>query len=121
MNNILGFLGLNETNYISGSTLTATNRYNLNVDNYLNMIIYNFPTTTQNANNLYCSFKIPLNSVNGTIYYAFNNSTYDQYIENTNDNFILDKLLIKITDRYGNTINGSHDYSFTLEFEFEYN
>jgi len=96
MNEILGFNAGNDSNLIAGSTLTAPNRYNLNVDNYLNMTIYNLPTSSQNANNLYCSFKIPLNATNGTIYYSFINSTYNQHIDNTDNNFILDKLLVKM-------------------------
>ena len=113
------FNGNNDTNFISGSTVTAPNKYNLNVDNYVNMTIYNLPSQTQNANDLYCSFKIPLNSVNGTIYYSFCNSTYNQSIDNTDNNFILDKLLIKVTDRWGNIINNGSNYSFTLEIEYE--
>ena len=115
MNKILGFDNSSATN----GTLTAVNRYNLNIDNYLNMIIVNVPSMNQNANNLICSFKIPLNSVNGTIYYHFNNSTYEQYIENSDVNFILDKFSIKILDRFGNSINpNGSDYSFTLNIDY---
>ena len=119
MNEILGFNGVNETNFTSGSTLTASSRYNLNVDNYLNMNLYNITASTQNANNLYCSFKIPLNASNGVMYYSFINSTYSQHIDNTDNNYILDKLLVKMSDRWGNTINANGaDYSFTLEIEY---
>ena len=47
MNLILGFNGLSEST--SNGTLTAPNRYNLNIDNYLNMQILNFGNN-QNVN-----------------------------------------------------------------------
>ena len=59
------------------------------------MTIINLPTTSQNVNNQNCSFQIPLNASSNVIYYNFANSAYDQYIENTDNNFILDKLIIK--------------------------
>ena len=95
--------------YEIGTILNAPNRYNLNVDNNLNMNLYNITSATQNINNLYCSFKIPLNSVNGTIYQSFINSAYQQHIDTTDNNYILDKLLVKITNRWGNTITSAAD------------
>ena len=116
MNKVLGFNNSIDTTGV----LTAVNRFNLNIDNYLNMAIINVPSSNQNANNLICSFKIPLNSVNGTIYYHYANSTYEQYIENSDINFILDKFSIKILDRFGNSINpNGADYSFTLNIEYQ--
>ena len=116
MNKILGFDV--QTPIGNNIILTSANRFNLNIDNYLNMILVNIPSTNQNANNLICSFKIPLNSVNGTIYYYFENSGYEQYIENSDVNFVLDKFSIKILDRFGNSINSNGaDYSFTLKIQ----
>ena len=112
MNLILGFNGLSEST--SNGTLTAPNRYNLNIDNYLNMQILNFGNN-QNVNNINCSFKIPLNCTNGTIYYTFANTSYEQYIDNTDDNLILDKLNVRIVDRFNSNLNpNGGDFSFSL-------
>ena len=112
MNAILGFnAGLEST---TTGILTAPNRFNLNIDNYINMQILNFGSN-QNINNIPCSFKIPLNATNGTIYYNFSNSTYDQYIDNTDQNLILDKLNVKLVDRFNSNLNpNGGDYSFSL-------
>jgi len=115
MNKILGF-----SDGASGLTLTATNRYNLNIDNYLNFIIMNVPTNNTNVNNFVCSYKIPLNATNGSIYYNFLNSTFNQDIEINNVNYILDKFIVRIKDRYNNDINAQgSDYSFTLKLEYK--
>ena len=115
MNKILGF-----SDGATGLTLTATNRYNLNIDNYLNFIIMNVPTNNTNVNNFVCSYKIPLNAVNGSIYYNFLNSTYNQDIEINNVNYILDKFIVRIKDRYNNDINANgSDFSFTLKLEYK--
>jgi hypothetical protein len=104
----------------TGLTLTGTNRYNLNIDNYLNFIIMNVPTNNTNVNNFVCSYKIPLNAVNGSIYYNFLNSTYNQDIEINNVNYILDKFIVRIKDRYNNDINSQGaDFSFTLKLEYK--
>ena len=115
MHKILGF-----SDGVSGLTLTATNRYNLNIDNYLNFIIMNVPTNNTNVNNFVCSYKIPLNAVNGSIYYNFLNSTYNQDIEINNVNYILDKFIVRIKDRYNNDINANgSEFSFTLKLEYK--
>lgn len=115
MNKILGF-----SDGASGLIITATNRYNLNIDNYLNFIIMNVPTNNTNVNNFVCSYKIPLNATNGSIYYNFLNSTYNQDIEINNVNYILDKFIVRIKDRYNNDINAQgSDYSFTLKLEYK--
>ena len=112
MNLILGF----DNSVTTSGTLTAANRYNLNIDNYINMQVLNFGSN-QNVNNIQCSFKIPVNAVNGTIYYLYSNSTYDQYIDNTDNNLILDKLNIKFVDRFNGNLNpngGDWSASFAL-------
>ena len=114
MNKILGF-----SDGVSGLTLQAANRYNLNVDNYLNFIIMNVPTNNSNVNNFVCSYKIPLNATNGSIYYNFLNSTFDQDIEINNVSYILDKFIVRIKDRFNNDINTGADYSFTLKIEYK--
>jgi hypothetical protein len=112
MNLILGFNSVGENT--STGSLTAPNRYNLNVDNYINLQLLNFGNN-QNINNINCSFKIPLNAVNGTIYYNFSNASYDQYIDNTDNNIILNALNVRLIDRFNQNINpNGGDYSFSL-------
>lgn len=112
MNLVLGFTGSNEST--NSGTLTSSNRFNLNVDNYLNLQLLNFGNN-QNANNIACSFKIPLNAVNGVILYNFHNATYDQYIDNADNNLILDQLNCRIVDRFNQNLNpNGGDFSFSL-------
>ena len=115
MNKILGF-----SDGATGLTLQASNRYNLNIDNYLNFIIMNVPTNNSNVNNFMCNYKIGLNATNGSIYYNFQNSTYNQDIEINDVNYILNKFIVRIKDRYNNDINAQGaDYSFTLKIEYK--
>jgi hypothetical protein len=117
MNLILGFVSGENTT--ANNNLTAPNRYNLNIDNYINLQILNIPFNSQNVNNIPCSFKIPVNSVNGVIYYLFNNQSYEQFITNTDNNLVLDKLTIRITDRFNNYINpNGADWSASLRIDY---
>jgi hypothetical protein len=120
MNLILGFVSDESTT--ANINLTAPNRYNLNIDNYINFQIMNLPFNSQNLNNIPSSFKIPVNSVNGVIYYLFNNQSYEQFITNTDNNLVLDKLTIRITDRFNNYINANGaDWSSTFKVEYNEN
>jgi hypothetical protein len=115
MNLILGF----DDSVVTTGTLTAINRYNLNIDNYINMQVLNFGSN-QNVNNIQCSFKIPVNAVNGTIYYSFSNITYDQYIDNTDNNLVLEKLNIRFVDRFNGNLNpngGDWSASFAIIYK----
>lgn len=92
--------------------------YQLNCDNYLNMFITNVSTSqTYNANGINCHFKVILNCVNGTMYYASENNTYTQFIE-INSSLPITNLNIIFTDRWGYSLNSSGlDYSVTLAIE----
>ena len=60
MNNILGFT----TGIYSSSTITTTNFYCLNIDNYINLYITNLNSGSDtNANGRLLTFKILLNAV----------------------------------------------------------
>ena len=94
MNALLDLLQLAALESTATGTLTVPNRFNLSIENYVNMQISNFGTN-QNTNIIPCSFKISLNATNETIYYSFTNSGKDQYIDNTDRNLILD--IINVT------------------------
>jgi hypothetical protein len=97
---------------------TAISPYQLNIDNYISMYVANVSASSTNANNTLCSFKIPLNSVNGVIYYNSENSSSPQVI-NVNPSLIISKLTIVILDRFGFTLHSNNiDYSFTLSLEY---
>ena len=110
-NNILGF---NTGTYTT--SITTTNFYCLNVDNYLTMYITNLSgADSTNVNGRLLSFKIPLNTVNGNILYYGESSTFFQTISITDPKFILTSMHIMILDRFGFPINGGNaHYSFTL-------
>ena len=99
-------------------SITAITPYLLNVDNYIIMYINNVQALhIENTGNFRQSFKIPLNAVNGIIYYEAENNSFPQsvYLSPNNNIQYLD---ITIYDRFGQKIlcNNS-DYSFTLSVE----
>ena len=91
--------------------------YNLCFDNYYNMNIKNLFIQTSNNNNYECTFKLIINSITNTIQYTSENNHYIQDVI-CNNNTNLTELIINITDRYGNNLSNSYDYSFSLGYEF---
>ena len=116
-NYILGF----NTGTYNTSTITTTNFYCLNVDNYINLYITNLNCGSDtNANGRLLTFKIPLNAVNGQIIYLGESNTFIQTISITDPNFVLSSLNIMILDRFGFPINGGNaNYSFTLGISYD--
>ena len=117
LKNILGFNG---TETLSNNILTASGYYNINLDNFICLYLSNVPhqTTAQNQSN--CSFKVPLNAVSNTIYYFSQNTSYTPFINVNDSNFILDKLVITVFDRYGNNLNpNGGDWSFSLRIDYD--
>ena len=91
--------------------------YNLCIDNYYNMRISNLMLPTTNNNNFACTFKLIVNAITNTIQFTSENNNFVQdVICNRNTN--LSELSINITDRYGNSLLNSYDYSFSLGYEF---
>jgi hypothetical protein len=65
------------------------------------------------------SFKIPLNATNGSIYYTAENISFSQFIEITDENFILNNLKIQVYDQFNNLLdNNGINWSFTLAFQY---
>ena len=116
---LLNILGYTKNQLISRSNSlpsTATLLYNLNYDNYISLYLQNIPHNSKSVNQL-CSFKIPLNAVNGVVYFNAENINFTQYITITDKNFVVDKISIAVYDKFGNTLNSSYDYSLTLAFD----
>ena len=116
-NNILGF----KSDTYNTQTITTTNFYCLNVDNYINLYITNLNSGSDtNANGRLLTFKIVLNAVNGQILYLGESNTFIQTISITDPNFVLSSLNIMILDRFGFPINGGNaNYSFTLGISYD--
>ncbi len=117
-NYILGFKM--NTGSASGNTYTITgsNPYLLNADNYLIFNIGNLPLSNNNISNQLCNFKIPLNASNGMVYFENEYNSLIQFCENSETSKILTNLEIKLYDRFGNQLTQSNnDFSFTLGFE----
>ena len=88
------------------------------------MSISNLPVVNNNLSSLVSlppyTFKIPLNNIsNNTIY--FNDTSQLQTIYFNNNSFVLDRLDIKIYDRYGNILYGYYDYTMALIIEYDDN
>jgi hypothetical protein len=116
-NNILGF---NSKTY-NTSTITTTNFYCLNIDNYINLYITNLNSGSDtNANGRLLTFKIILPQTNGNILFLGESNTFIQTISITDPYFVLNSLNIMILDRFGYPINGGNaNFSFTLGINYD--
>ena len=112
---ILGFRNVS----FSGLTASASVNYVLNIDNYILMYINNVSSDNTSSNgNIFSSFKIPLNAINGVIYYYSDQIGLKQYIRLLNSTQRISYLNVSILDRFGNVlIANNSDYSFSLEIE----
>ena len=117
INNILGF----NSGIYNTSTITTTNFYCLNVDNYLNFYITNLNSGSDtNASGRLLTFKIPLNATNGSVLYLGESNSFNQTISITDPFYVLSKLNIMVLDRFGFPINGGNaNYSFTLGITYD--
>ena len=119
------YLGYSDMAQKSYSTVLATiktlyifrNCYNLNFDSYYNLSITNIPTISKSTN-ISCDFKLSIDSIQNSIFYYNNKNSYPQYISINNQNTVINKLCISLTDKYNNQIYSNIDWSFTLEYEF---
>jgi hypothetical protein len=113
-------LGFDPVFYNAGTgVLSAIWPPQLNYDLYLNMYLYNFPNSNANNELIPCSYKIPLNAVNGqgVVFYQGENATFLQYVD-VPPHTIINQIGIALYDRYGFSINGAgSDYSLTLLLE----
>ena len=106
LGSIMGF-----SNAQSGTTITATKTFQLNNDLYIKLYIPNLGTSSLEANMM--TFKIPI--ANQTLGSTLLWEPYDPpSVRVTDMTAKLDKIDIRIIDRWGNSItNGGLDWSFT--------
>ena len=91
---------------------------NIHQDLCLYLYFENIPQTNTHFKNNLASFKIPIKSGYQCIEYNAENITFAQYIENTDVNYIFDKIKLKVYDRFNNLINNNgFDFKFTLGIE----
>ena len=111
---LLGFRGL--TDLQDARSLTASSQYRLSLDDYINMFLPQFTSNAINSNGCNCSFKIPLNTVNGVVYYR--NDTAPMFI-NVPYGYHFNSISVLITDKFGYSLNSfGADFSFSVEMEF---
>ena len=102
------------TNTIATNYTQATLPYILSLDLYLMLYFPNISTQQKNVSGNNGHFKVPLNSVNGSIYYMSEATSYIQIIDC--DINVLEKLTVCVLDRWGNSLNSNgYDYSMSLE------
>ena len=102
------------------STTTFSNPCNINYDTYVNMTISNLPIVSANNNQYSCTFKIPINSTSNIVYLNGESNSFMQSVNINDSHFILDKLVVVITDRRGYAIQPNYgQYSFSIGIEFE--
>ena len=118
---LLNILGFSKNQLVNVDTsllpIPANLTYNLNYDNYISLYLQNIPHNANSVNQL-CSYKIPLNAVNGVVFFNAENINFSQYITITDKNFVVDKISVVVFDKFGNQLNSTYDYSMTLAFDF---
>jgi hypothetical protein len=98
----------------------AFDRYNINIDNYVNIFIENIPLSNNNLSSVNSSFKLPINAILGDVLYYTDSEYFEQSVDVIDPNFILRNLDILFTDRFGNRIYAYNtDYSMTLMIEYD--
>lgn len=111
LGSLMGF-----SNAQSGTSITAINAFNLNMDTYIKLYIPNIGTSSLQADMM--TFKIPLTSglaLGNTLFYI---PTVPPWVSVTDKSAKLDKIQIQVLDRYGNPmINDGVNWSFTLEIK----
>jgi hypothetical protein len=109
------FLGF--VNGQTGTSIVATNSYNISLDNYLVLYIENLRASSLEPN-VPVTFKIPVTVNPGYIQYYVEGSEWKQEIEIFDPNVRIDRLNITMLDRYGQQLdNNGVDWTFTLEIE----
>ena len=103
-------------NVLTTRQTVAAASFRLSLDDYVNIYFPQFSSQAQNTNGTVCSFKIPLNTVNGVVYYRAD--TNPPFI-NVAQNFHFGTITILVSDKFGYSLNSwGQDYSFTIELEY---
>ena len=113
-------LGFRTTDTFASNSITGSCNYNLSPDNYINIYMPTFNAYNANQTGSWSSFKLPLNSVIGNVYYYQDENSFTQSIDIRDDNLVMSQLQVIIYDRFGNNINpNGADWSFTLKIDYE--
>jgi hypothetical protein len=91
--------------------------YNLNYDNFVSLFL-NIPSNCTSSGNHLISYKIPLNAIQGMVFYLGQNSTFEQSIIVSDNNFVLSQFRIQVFDRFGYYIRQANDYTFSLTIHY---
>lgn len=109
LSTILGFV-----NGQSGKTITARNIYTVNIDTYVHVYIPNLSVSSLEATP--STFKIPITTTFGNTQ-SIDYSNNLQCVKITDSSCVVDRLILKVVDRWGNVIsNNGLDWSMTVEF-----
>ena len=125
--NYLGFTIINgppgyksqNNQYTLATYMNAFRPWNMYNDLCFYVHLENIPQTNTHFKNNLASFKIPITSGYQSIEYSADNANFAQFIENTNVNFILSSIKLKVYDRNNNLLtNNGFDWTFTLGIEY---
>lgn len=109
------FIGNTTTGF---STLTSTNNYNLQCDNYINLNFSNINHSgAANADAKIVTFKLPMSSNYNEVIYYTSGQNFPQCLM-LESNKTVTHLMLKVTDRFGFPIYGTSSFSFSLTFYF---
>jgi hypothetical protein len=98
------------------NSITAPYSYIMNFDTYVNIYIEKLGASSPEAYK--STFKIPNNVTSGGILYWAENSQDSQIVQVTDSSNRVDRLIIKVTDRFGEPLNNNGiDWSFSLEVD----
>ena len=111
-------LGFTQLSYTVTNEIKADNSYLLAYDNYLSLYLQDIPVKSTGYSNQLISYKIPLNAVNGIVYYLQELNSFSQCVEITDKNYILNRLRVVVYDRFGLPITNGLDYSFSLDVNY---
>jgi hypothetical protein len=111
-------LGFTKLSYTVTNAFHADNNYLLAYDNYISLYLQDIPVKSTGYSNQLISYKIPLNAVNGMVYYLQELNSFSQCVEITDQNYILSRLRVVVFDRFGANISNGLDYSFSLAVNY---
>jgi hypothetical protein len=112
-------LGFTQQSYITEQTsITADNNYLLAYDNYISIYLQDIPVKSTGYSNQLVSYKIPLNAVNGMVYYLQELNSFSQSVEITDQNYVLNRFRVVVFDRFGVKLTNGLDYSFSLAVNY---
>ena len=100
--------------------LASSSTYNLNIDNYISLYIPQLSGCVSDMTGLNTTFKIPMNCVMGMTYFFQKNLNFEQEVEISDKNLVLNEINIIVYDRFGQNIeNNGLDYSLSLLIEYD--